>query len=175
MDTVALAVDIAAGWFLRFYVLARPAAAGGAFVLSAVLWQVTEFYGVMPPSFGYVALPRIAGGVLVAGLVVTIRHRRWVPVAAAAVQTAERAVALKSAPSSPFAWEAKEKVALILALAIGAALSVILGYILHALGGGGRPFDWWISEPFRFGAVWWGLFGAAVAAGLVYIRRLTSR
>ncbi len=57
----------------------------------------------------------------------------------------------------PLEWERKHQIALILAAIVGAALGFVIGYIV-----------------FRYGGVWWALFGAALGAGLIYFNRMIS-
>jgi hypothetical protein len=80
---------------------------------------------------------------------------------------------------NPLTWEGRHRVALALAAVIGAACGVVLGYIVGAIGegaGGASSFRLWLTYA-GFGgrvpySVWWGLFGALVAACIIYIGRL---
>jgi hypothetical protein len=80
-------------------------------------------------------------------------------------------------PINPLLWERRHQIALLVAGAIGAALGVVLGYIVYGAARGaegGTSFSRWLSSPLWYGGLWWAVFGAIVAGGAVYIRRLIS-
>lgn len=56
---------------------------------------------------------------------------------------------------------------LVVAAAIGAALAVVLGYIVYAAPGHAISFGYWITKPDRW--FMWPIFGALVGAGLTFV------
>ena len=75
-------------------------------------------------------------------------------------------------------WSRREQVALGIAVVVGAALGIVLGYLVYAIGSGADgalPFSYWLESPIRSAAIWWALFGAAIAVALIYIRRFLSQ
>ena len=79
---------------------------------------------------------------------------------------------------NPFNWERRHQIALVLALIIGAAAGIILGYFVYAVprgADGGLRFSYWVERPIRRGALYWALFGACIGIALIYVRRLTRR
>jgi len=63
----------------------------------------------------------------------------------------------------------------VLAALIGAALAIVLGYIVYAApkgADGGARFGWWLQNPLFYDVFWWALFGAAIACAIVYVTRL---
>ena len=79
---------------------------------------------------------------------------------------------------NPKTWPKEHQVALAIACVMGFCLGDLLGYTLDAISSGsegGYSVGFWVSHPFELGGIWWALFGAAVGAGIIYIRRLTSK
>ncbi len=82
----------------------------------------------------------------------------------------------------------RHTLALLLAMAIGAAIWIVVGYIAHAAASGAAGamrFSSWVTFPFHrnsilnvslldIDAFWWGLSGAAIGASVFYFKRLTS-
>jgi hypothetical protein len=78
---------------------------------------------------------------------------------------------------NPLLWERRHQTALIISALIGSALGVVLGYMVYGAASGseaGASFKYWLGHPLRYGWPWWGVFGAAVASGAVYVQRLNS-
>ena len=89
---------------------------------------------------------------------------------------------------NPFGWKREHQIALGVAAVIGMIVGPVVGYLAYAAGagaGGAVDFSYWIwkCEVFSprnscafssFSSVWWSVAGAIVAAGIVYVRRLTS-
>jgi hypothetical protein len=78
---------------------------------------------------------------------------------------------------NPFTWRLEHRIALALAFVVGAALGVVLGYLLYASArgaDGALSFHYWLKHPLRFAGLWWGLFGGVVGAAIIYIKRLSS-
>lgn len=78
---------------------------------------------------------------------------------------------------NPLDWKREHQIALGLAIVIGAAVGVILGYFTYAAASGfdgGVSFGDWVRHPVRYAWLWWGIFGAAIGVGVLYFRRLTS-
>lgn len=57
----------------------------------------------------------------------------------------------------------------VLAAAIGAALSIVVGYLVYAAPGDAVDFGYWINHPIRFSVLVWALAGILAGAGLRYI------
>lgn len=78
---------------------------------------------------------------------------------------------------NPLNWSRNLQVALILAIAIGAMVGTVLGYLVYASAqgaDGGISFQYWVRHPLRYAGLWWGVFGAAIGVGFIYLKRLTS-
>jgi hypothetical protein len=84
---------------------------------------------------------------------------------------------------NPLRWKRELQVALILAATIGVPLGIILGHITT----GGTTWELWSRAPNDYNwppfywmktywgpltFFWWGLFGASVGAGIVYLIEL---
>ncbi len=79
---------------------------------------------------------------------------------------------------NPLQWKKEHQVALVLAVVVGTALGVVLGYLVYATGrgaAGGIRWSYWINSPLGYGGLWWGAFGALVGGALVYLKILLSR
>ena len=51
---------------------------------------------------------------------------------------------------------------------LGGVVFVLVGYAVYNLPNdstGGRSFEGWLSSPLRYGAFWWGAFGALFGIG----------
>lgn len=57
----------------------------------------------------------------------------------------------------------------VIAAAIGAALSIIVGYLVYAAPGDAVGFGYWINHPIRFSAHIWAMLGIAIGAGLRFV------
>jgi len=92
---------------------------------------------------------------------------------------------------NPLYWKREHRVALAIAIVIGAAVGIVVGYFAYAaeMGIATTSFINWLKGPFRYSnqrafhvthlldlaALWWGLFGAGIGAGVAYVRHLTAR
>ncbi len=78
---------------------------------------------------------------------------------------------------NPLRWKRNHQIALVLAIAVGASLGIVVGYLVYSSGrgaGGAISFGYWLSRPLRSAGLWWGLFGAGVGAAAIYLRRLLT-
>jgi hypothetical protein len=80
----------------------------------------------------------------------------------------------KAGEMNPLLWKLEHQIGLIVAVIMGIPVGIIVGYIIHALGWGAdaATFGFWIERPVRYGAIWWGMFGAGIGAGIIYTRQL---
>jgi Flp pilus assembly protein protease CpaA len=71
---------------------------------------------------------------------------------------------------NPFSWNHEHQVALLVAALIGAALAIVLGYIVYAVGWGegALAFESWIWRLLH-GPVWWALFGAIMGGASMFV------
>lgn len=65
---------------------------------------------------------------------------------------------------NPLDWKPEHQIALGLAMVVGAAIGVIVGYLVYTAASGIDGFS----------GLWWGVFGAAIGAGIIFFGRLTS-
>jgi hypothetical protein len=73
---------------------------------------------------------------------------------------------------NPTRWPRDHQIALIIVILIGGVAGVVTGYVVEAVGSGADgsvSFAYWLKRPLRFGGLWWGLLGAAIGAGVIYI------
>lgn len=56
----------------------------------------------------------------------------------------------------------------VVAALIGAAVSIVVGYLVHAAPGDGFTFGWWIGSPFRYGVHLWAIAGLLAGTGFKY-------
>jgi hypothetical protein len=78
---------------------------------------------------------------------------------------------------NPLKWKREQRIALIIAIVLGAALGPVIGYFLGAIATGSDgfvSFGHWVLRPLRWPVIQWALFGAAISAGHFYMRRLNS-
>lgn len=77
---------------------------------------------------------------------------------------------------NPLQWPRHAQIGLLVAIAVGAALGVLVGFFVANAGTGaegGISFRYWLRS--RYGYPYpWAAFGAAIGAGVVFIRRTTG-
>ena len=83
---------------------------------------------------------------------------------------------------NPLGWKREHQVALLMAILAGAALGVVLGYLVYAApkgADGGIGFESWLRRSFRWSyrarGIEWALFGAFFGGAAVYLRQLLRR
>ena len=74
---------------------------------------------------------------------------------------------------NPLSWSREHQIALLAAALIGAALGIVLGYLVYAAGWGegAVPFGSWLGRLLD-GPIWWALFGAVIGGAIIFIRNL---
>lgn len=57
----------------------------------------------------------------------------------------------------------------VIAAAIGAAVSIVIGYLVYAAPGDAVGFGYWLNRPMRYSVVGWAMGGILAGLGLRYI------
>ena len=78
---------------------------------------------------------------------------------------------------NPLKWKREHQIALVLGIIVGVSLGLVLGYLVYATNTeaeDGYRFGSWMRQGISRGAHWWGLFGGAIGASVVSLKRLLS-